>query len=106
MIQRSSSLASKANEPGVSFEELLAERIAAAAARIAEQRIREVFDLTEAPLDPDEVLGPMDSEQAAEFLKLPYNSFRELAPNLPRHRVTPARIVYFRRELLTWLANR
>ena len=84
----------------MSLEELLAERIAAEAARIAEERIREMFEITE--FDPDEVLGFMSSEEAAEFLGLPYSSFREIAPNLPRHAITPARFGYLRRELLGW----
>jgi hypothetical protein len=83
-----------------SLEELLAERIASEAARIAEERIKETFATTE--FDPDEVFGFMTSEEAAKFLGLPYNSFRELAPNLPRHRITPGRIGYLRRELLAW----
>ena len=83
-----------------SLEELLAERIATEAARIAEERIREMFDVTE--FDPDEVYGFMSSEEAARFLGLPYSSFRELAPNLPRHAITPARYGYLRRELLAW----
>jgi hypothetical protein len=44
----------------------------------------------------------MSSEEAAEFLGLPYSSFREIAPNLPRHAITPARFGYLRRELLEW----
>jgi hypothetical protein len=82
------------------LEELLAERIATEAARIAEERIREVFAVTE--FDPDEVFGFMSSEEAAEFLGLPYSSFREIAPHLPRHAITPARFGYLRRELLVW----
>jgi len=91
--------------PGSSaLEELLAERIASEAARMAEERVRETFRITE--FDPDEVYGPMDSKEAAEFLGLPYTSFREIAPGLPRHAVTPARFVYLRRELLEWLSQR
>ena len=82
------------------LEELVAERIAGEAARIAEERVREIVSLSE--LDPDEVLGFMSSEEAAEFLGLPYASFREIAPNLPRHAITPARFGYLRRELLEW----
>jgi hypothetical protein len=87
-----------------SLEELLAERIAGEVARIAEERVRKVFEVTE--FDPDEVYGPMDFRKAAEFLGLPYNNFREIAPSLPRHAVTPARFVYLRRELLKWLVER
>jgi hypothetical protein len=86
--------------PASSLEELLAERIAGEAARIAEDLIREAFALTE--FDPDEVYGFMTSEEAAEFLGLPYSSFREIAPDLPRHAITPARFGYLRRELLAW----
>ena len=82
------------------LEELVAERIAREAARIVEERIREIVSLSD--LDPDEVYGFMTSEEAAEFLGLPYASFREIAPNLPRHAITPARFGYLRRELLAW----
>src|SRR5215217_5313204 len=68
------------------LEELVAERIAREAVRIAEERIREMFSITE--FDPDEVYGFMTSEEAAAFLGLPYASFREIAPNLPRHAIT------------------
>jgi 2-iminoacetate synthase ThiH len=80
------------------LEELVAERIAREAARIVEEHIREIVSLSD--LDPDEVYGFMNSEEAAEFLGLPYTSFREIAPNLPRHAITPARFGYLRRELL------
>jgi hypothetical protein len=83
-----------------SLEELLADRIAREAAKIAEERIREMLEVTE--FDPDEVLGFMTSEEAAEFLGLPYSSFREIAPNLPRHAITLARFGYLRHELLAW----
>ena len=84
----------------LSLEELLAERIAREAARIAEERIREMVEIT--TFDPDEVHGFMNSEEAAEFLGLPYSSFREIAPSLPRYAITPARFGYLRRELLAW----
>jgi hypothetical protein len=87
-------------QPLATLEELLAERIASEAVRIAEQRIREIVSLE--ILDPDEVYGFMGSEEAAEFLGLPYSSFREIAPSLPRHAITPARFDYLRRELLAW----
>ena len=87
-----------------SLEELLAQRIAAEAARLAEERIRAMFAVTE--FDPDEVHGFMSSEEAAEFLGLPYSSFREIAPSLPRHAITPARFGYLRRELLAWGSER
>ncbi len=86
--------------PASSLEELLADRIAAEDARIAEDLIRRTFVVTE--FDPDEVHGFMDSEEAAEFLGLPYSSFREIAPTLPRHAITPARFGYLRRELMAW----
>jgi hypothetical protein len=82
------------------LEEMVAERIAREAARIAEERVRALVEVTE--FDPDEVFGFMSSEEAAEFLGLPYSSFREIAPNLPRHAITPARFGYLRRELLAW----
>jgi 2-iminoacetate synthase ThiH len=88
----------------VSLEELVAERIAREAARIAEERIREIVSLSD--LDPDEVYGFMNAVEAAEFLGLPYSSFREIAPNLPRHAITPARYGYLRRELLEWGKDR
>jgi hypothetical protein len=82
------------------LEQLVAERIALEAVRIAEERIREMFEVTE--FDPDEVFGFMTSEEAAEFLGIPYASFREIAPDLPRYAITPARYGYLRRELLAW----
>jgi hypothetical protein len=86
--------------PASSLEELLANRIAGEAVRMAEERIREMFRIME--FDPDEVYGFMNSEEAAKFLGLPYSSFREIAPSLPRHAITPARFGYLRRELLEW----
>ena len=56
--------------------------------------------------DPDEVHGFMDSREAATFLGLPYASFKEIAPGLPRHAITPARFRYLRRELLAWARER
>jgi hypothetical protein len=91
-------------QPPATLEELLAMRIAAEAVRIAEERIREMFETTE--FDPDEVHGFMGSEEAAEFLGLPYSSFREIASSLPRHAITPARFGYLRRELLEWGRDR
>ena len=86
--------------PASPLEELLANRIAGEAARIAEDVIRKAFAVTE--FDPDEVYGFMNSQEAAEFLGLPYSTFREIAPSLPRHAITPARFGYLRRELLSW----
>jgi hypothetical protein len=82
------------------LEELVAERIAREALNIVEECIREIVSLSD--LDPDEVYGFMTSEEAAEFLGLPYSTFREIAPDLPRHAITPARFGYLRRELLAW----
>jgi hypothetical protein len=48
----------------------------------------------------------MTSEEAAQFLGLPYSSFREIAPSLPRHAITPARFGYLRAELLAWGRDR
>jgi hypothetical protein len=90
--------------PASSLEKLLADRIASEAARLAENLIREAFAVTE--FDPDEVYGFMTSEEAAEFLGLPYSSFREIAPSLPRHAITPARFGYLRAELLAWGRDR
>ena len=87
-----------------SLEEMIADRIAGEATRIAEERVHAMFEVTE--FDPDEVFGFMSSEEAAEFLGLPYSSFREIAPNLPRHAITPARFGYLRRELLEWGKDR
>jgi hypothetical protein len=90
--------------PASSLEKLLADRIASEAARLAENLIREAFAVTE--FNPDEVYGFMTSEEAAEFLGLPYSSFREIAPSLPRHAITPARFGYLRAELLAWGRDR
>lgn len=59
-----------------------------------------MFGITE--FDPDEVFGFMDSQEATKFLDLPYSSFREITPSLPRHAITLARFGYLRRELLAW----
>lgn len=48
----------------------------------------------------------MDSREAAEFLRLSYDEFRRLAPNLPRHPITEKRFRYSRRELLEWALSR
>ena len=94
----------KQGQSPATLEELLAERIAAEAARIAEDRIRAMFTVT--AFDPDEIHGFMASEEAAEFLGLPYSSFREIAPSLPRHAITPARFGYLRRELIAHFQDR
>ena len=84
-----------------SLEGLLADRLACEVARIAEERLRAMFPFAEQ--EPSEAKEVMDSKEAAEFLRLPYSSFREIAPTLPRHAVTPQRFVYLRSELLAWL---
>jgi hypothetical protein len=48
----------------------------------------------------------MASEEAAEFLGLPYSSFREIAPTLPSHAITPQRFGYLRREHLEHFRGR
>lgn len=67
---------------------------------VTEERIRAALDVT--PFDPDEVHGFMDSRQPAASLGLPYASFKEIVPGLPRYAITPARFGYLRRELLAW----
>lgn len=47
----------------------------------------------------------MNAQEAADFLRIPYGTFRQLAPELPRHAITEARFVYLRSELLGWLTN-
>ena len=86
------------------LEGMLADRLAGEVARLAEERIRAMFPFVEQ--EPSEAKEVMDSREAAEFLRLPYSSFREIAPTLPRHAVTPQRFVYVRRELLAWLIER
>jgi hypothetical protein len=86
------------------LEEMIAERVAQEATRIAEERVKAMFPFAEQ--EPSKVKEIMDSREAAEFLRLPYSSFREIAPTLPRHAVTPQRFVYLRRELLEWLLKR
>ena len=87
-----------------SLEELLADLLACGIARIAEERIRVMFPFAEQK--PSEAKEVMDSREAAEFLRLPNSSFREIAPTLPRHAFKPQRFVYLRRELLVWLLER
>ena len=59
--------------PAATLEELLSERIAAEAVRLAEERVREIVSLN--TVDPDELHGFMSSEEAAEFLGLPTPAF-------------------------------
>ncbi len=93
-----------ANIANATFEELVADRLAGEVARLAEERLKAMFPFAEQ--EPDEAKEVMDSKEAAKFLRLPYSSFRELAPTLPRHAVTPQRFVYIRKELLAWLMER
>ncbi len=86
------------------LEEVVADRLVGEVARITEERIRAMFPFAEQ--EPDEAKEIMDSKEAAEFLRLPYSSFREIAPMLPRHAVTPQRFVHSRRELLEWVLER
>jgi hypothetical protein len=87
-----------------SLEELLADRLACEVARIAEERIKAMFPFAEQ--EPSDTKEIMDAREAAELLRLPYSSFREIAPTLPRHAVTSQRFVYIRKELLEWLLVR
>lgn len=48
----------------------------------------------------------MDAREAADFLRIPYQQFRHIAPTLPRFRTTERRYVYYRQELLNWLLSR
>ena len=48
----------------------------------------------------------MNAQEAAEYLRIPYDSFRRIAPELPRHQVTKRRYVYFRSELCEWVTRR
>jgi hypothetical protein len=48
----------------------------------------------------------MNAEEAAEFLRIPYGSFRRIASEVPRHRLTERRYVYIREELRDWLMRR
>ncbi|MDQ4001819.1 MAG: hypothetical protein M3283_12635 [Actinomycetota bacterium] len=86
------------------LEEMIAERVAHEATRIAEERVKAMFPFAEQ--EPSEAKEVLSSKEAAEFLRLPYSSFREIAPTLPRHAVTPQRFVYLRSELLAWLVER
>jgi hypothetical protein len=71
---------------GSFLEELLAERIAADAARSPYER---------------EV---MNTEEAADFLRLSPTAFRRLAPSLPRCQIYErSGYRYLRSDLLTWL---
>jgi len=48
----------------------------------------------------------MNAEEAADFLRIPYDNFRRMASDLPRHRISERRYVYVRGELLEWLMRR
>ena len=47
----------------------------------------------------------MDSKEAAEFLGLPLDEFRRLAPTLPRHKISERRYRYYAPELTEWLLS-
>jgi hypothetical protein len=84
-------------EPGDPSElsaDLLAQWIAAAVAEKLE--------------GPDSRAGRevMNSEEAADFLRMSLAEFRRRAPTLPRHQITESRYVYLRSELLEWLRSR
>ena len=66
--------------------------------RIAKERIKGMFPFAEQ--EPDEAKEVINPGRLVEFLGLPYSSFREIAPTLPRHAITLARFGYLRRELL------
>ena len=48
----------------------------------------------------------LDSKEAAEFLRLPYSTFKRIAPSLPRHPITEQRFIYHRGELIEWVLSR
>lgn len=48
----------------------------------------------------------MNAEEAADFLRIPYQNFRRIAQGLPRHPVTERRYVYLRSELIEWLLSK
>jgi hypothetical protein len=48
----------------------------------------------------------MDSREVAEFVRLPYSSFREIAPRCPGTPSHRSGSVYVRKESLEWLLKR
>jgi hypothetical protein len=57
-------------------------------------------------MDKVQVREFMSAREAAEFLRIPYNHFRRLAPTLPRYAVTKHRYIYKHSDLLQWLESR
>jgi hypothetical protein len=79
-----------------SLDEVLEEAILA--------RVRELVErLAEDLSDGREVMNP---REAAEFLRMPYNSFEKVAPTIKRIRVSEQRYVYLREDLMEWLRER
>lgn len=48
----------------------------------------------------------MDSKEAAEFIGMPLDEFKRIAPTLPRHKITDRRYRYYAPELTEWLLAR
>lgn len=47
----------------------------------------------------------MNAREAAEFIRMPYQRFRQIAPLLPRYPISERRYVYRRSELLEWVLS-
>lgn len=79
----------KPNTLDAVLEEAILERVRELAERLAEER---------------EVMSP---QEAADFLRMPYHSFKKIAPTIKRVPVSSQRFVYLREDLVAWLkANR
>ena len=61
------------------------------------ERVRE---LAERLAQEREVMSP---QEAADFLRMPYHSFKKIAPTIKRVPASSQRFVYLREDLVAWL---
>ncbi len=71
---------------------------------VAEDAVREA--MTELLLKAEGEKEVFNAREAAEFVCMPYDSFKRIAPTIDRLPVSEHRYVYLRKDLLTWLEAR
>jgi hypothetical protein len=88
--------------------DLLAERIADALLPALTAEVGRLLTekLEDRPEPQEEGREVMSARNAAEYMDMSIAAFNKLAPELPRHRLSEARFVYLRSELLEWLRHR
>jgi hypothetical protein len=92
----------------MSLDELLREAIREAIRhelRAALEEFREELAQDRGVWDGEQARELMNAEEAADFIRMPYQQFRHIAPLLPRHPISQRRYVYRRSELLEWVVS-